>query len=268
MNVLLLTGTHPRHTFMAEQIDSTENLAGLVLENRGAHVPPPPEHLGDELRDLYEHHFRKREEAENVFFGDCALPLDQPRLEIERTELNGKRVHRFIEEIDPDLAVTYGVHKLSEETLDLIGGRKWNIHGGLSPKYRGVITHFWPNYLLEPQMTGVTLHELTSSLDAGDIVHQTPAPLVRDDGIHELACRTVNAFGEELVQVLRILNEEQLKPPNPQMSEGKLWIADDWRPDHLRVIYQQFDNDIVNRYLNGEFTQQEPDLFRQFEDHE
>jgi hypothetical protein len=33
---------------------------------------------------------------------------------------------------------------------------RWNIHGGLSPWYRGAITHFWPSYMLEPQLTGMS----------------------------------------------------------------------------------------------------------------
>ena len=35
-----------------------------------------------------------------------------------------------------------------------------------------------PSYMLEPQMTGMTLHETTEHLDAGGIVHQTGVELV------------------------------------------------------------------------------------------
>lgn len=268
MNVLFMTGNHPRHTYIAEQIQATGNLSGLVVEDRGEHVPNPPDHLESDLRDLYTHHFQRRAEAESSFFGECQMPTDCSRIEITREELNSSTVHEFIDTVNPDLVLTYGVHKLSDETLSHIQRKKWNIHGGLSPQYRGVITHFWPSYMLEPQMTGVTLHELTSDLDAGPVVHQTAAPLVRGDGIHELASRTVQEFGEELQEVIQILEAGELSQPQKQKSTGKLWVADDWRPEHLRVIYEKFDNDIVDHYLDGQLNQHEPELIRQFEKNE
>jgi len=265
MNILLMVGDHPRHAYIAEQVQSTGHLAGLVIEDRGNHIPDPPDHLGDELTDLYVRHFEKRAEAETSFFSNHNMPEKCPRIEINKSELNSKTVHEFIDQIDPDLTLTYGVHKLSGETLERLPGKKWNIHGGLSPQYRGVITHFWPSYMLEPQMTGVTLHELTKKLDAGPIVHQTAAPLVRGDGIHELACRTVSEFGKELCDVIRLVETGELSQLQPQESGGKLWVSNDWSPHHLKVIYKKFDNKIVDMYLDGELTQSEPDLIRQFD---
>ena len=46
------------------------------------------------------------------------------------------------------------------------------MHGGLSPWYKGGATHFWPTYLIEPEFTGITVHETTKDLDAGAIIHQ------------------------------------------------------------------------------------------------
>lgn len=265
MNVLAMTGNHPRHKYIIEKIESTDFLSGLVIEDREEHMPDPPDHLDPDLKELYTHHFQRRAEAESAFFGTCTIPTGCSKVEIDRKELNSTAVHNFIDKIDPDVTLTYGVHKLSDETLAKIPGKKWNIHGGLSPQYRGVITHFWPSYMLEPQMTGVTLHELTSDLDAGPIVHQTAAPLVRGDGLHELACRTVHEFGVELQGVLDIVESGELSQPERQSSTGKLWVSNDWRPEHLKVIYEQFDNEIVDLYLDGQLSQEEPNLMRQFD---
>lgn len=265
MNILLMVGDHPRHAYIAEQVQSTDHLAGLVIEDRGDHIPDPPPDLCDDLTDLYVRHFEKRAEAEASFFGNYSIPEECPRVEINKSELNSKTVLEFIDQIDPDLTLTYGVHKLSDETLERLPGKKWNIHGGLSPQYRGVITHFWPSYMLEPQMTGVTLHELTKKLDGGAIVHQTAAPLVGGDGIHELACRAVSEFGKELRNVIDLVDTGKLSQPQPQETSGKLWVSNDWSPHHLKMIYEKFDNQIVDLYLDGKLTQSEPDLIRQFD---
>ena len=256
-------GDHPRHKYIAERLAESGDLSGLVVEQREAHIPNPPDRLGEHLTELYNHHFDLRAQAEKEFFSECEFP-DVPQLEIGQSELNSDRVRSFINEKDPDVTLTYGVHILSDETLATIPGEAWNVHGGLSPEYRGVITHFWPSYMLEPQMTGVTLHELTNDVDAGPIVHQTGAELRYGDGIHQLACRTVEKFGEELTKVIELASENELEDTVVQENTGKLWVSNDWRAEHLSVIYDLFDNDIVDRYLAGDFDQQEPDLIRQF----
>lgn len=262
MNIVGLFGDHPRHKYIARRVAETGSLDGIVIEERESHVPEPPDRLDDRLTELYEHHFQRRADAEEEFFGGGSFP-DIESIRISKDELNSEQTRKFIKKANPDLGITYGVHILNDETVAAVPGDLWNVHGGLSPKYRGVITHFWPSYMLEPQMTGVTLHEITSDIDGGKIVHQTGAELVRGDGIHELACRTVESFGRELTEVLELAKRDEINDPVPQESSGKLWVSRDWRPEHLIPVYETFDNEIVDYYLDGKFEKDEPDLVRQ-----
>ena len=41
---------------------------------------------------------------------------------------------------------------------------------------------------------------------------------------------------------------------------GKNWISRDFHPSHLRVIYKLFNDDIVDKYLDGELQQNKPRL--------
>jgi methionyl-tRNA formyltransferase len=156
------------------------------------------------------------------------------------------------------------VHILSPAVLDAVTGARWNIHGGLSPWYRGAITHFWPSYMLEPQLTGMTVHELTAKIDGGAIVHQSVADLVSGDGIHDLACRAVLSVSRELPELLERASAGTISPPTPQKTSGKLWLGSDWRPEHLRLIYDLYENRVVDRYLAGQFEKRSPPLVRQF----
>ena len=264
MKVLLLCGSHPRHSAIANALADAGVLAGLVVENRLAHVPQAPSDIADELKALFDLHFEKRAKAESKFFGQGSMPTGVDRLDIEREQLNTHVVHAFIKKTAPDLLLSYGVHMLSEETLGHAPGETWNIHGGLSPWYRGVITHFWPSYMLEPQMTGMTVHNLTQKLDGGDIVHQNSAPLVKGDGVHDLACRAVKGLADELPQLVNMLQSGETVTKNKQKTSGKLWVSKDWRPEHLRVIYGCFDDRIVDRVLDGTLSGKMPKLYRQF----
>lgn len=265
MKIVFITGSHPRHAYMARAIASTGWLSAVISENRGAHVPEPPEGLDEYTAKLFRHHFDRREEAEYAFFG-AGDWSNIPHRAVEKTELNTSTVQNVLREIEPDLLLSYGCHMLSEETLACVSGERWNIHGGLSPRYRGAITHFWPSYMLEPQMTGMTVHDLTAQLDAGAVVHQCVADLVRGDGLHELSCRAVYKLGEELPTVVRKLQSGETIDKKGHKTAGKLWHSGDWRPEHLYMIYDVYGDRIVDKYLDGVFALRNPVLHRQVDE--
>jgi methionyl-tRNA formyltransferase len=265
VRVVTLTGDGARHASIAAALARAGMLAGRVIQSREPSVPEPPAGISPSLQSLFTRHFTDRSQIEQRFFGHhLADDFGAPELRVSREELNGPAVWSFVERVMPDAVLSYGVHKLDAATLTRLPRVRWNVHGGLSPWYRGVATHFWPSYMLEPQMTGVTLHELTDDLDGGPVVHQTLAPLVAGDGVHELACRAVEHFGAELPRVLELLARGELRPASVQRSAGKLWLDRDFRAEHLRLVYETYENRVVDAYLRGDLAPREPKLVRQF----
>lgn len=264
MDVICIAGSYPRHQYLARKLDSLGYLSGVVIQDRGDPTPDPPSGLeGTELRNLYRHHFRRRREAEEDFFINNRTPA-VPSVEVTGEELNSEKVWDFVEEIDADLALTYGVGYLNERSLNCLPEAAWNVHPGHTPMYKGKIAHFWPSYLLEPQMTVVSLHELTESIDEGQIVHQGEASLVRGDGIHDLSCRSIKQFiDNDLQGVLRLFRQNGLADPEEQAKSGKFWYSEDWRPEHLITIYEKYNNSIVDMCLDGEIQGREPTLYQQ-----
>ena len=262
MGILFMTGDHPRHSYLARCIARSNLLSGIIIERREAFVPDPPAGLKESTRYLFARHFAGRASAEARFFSDCELPSGIETLVIDQNDLNTPQVWEFIDRIRLDLFLSYGVHKLTEDTLARARGRRWNIHGGLSPWYRGAITHFWPSYFLEPQMTGMTVHTLTQEIDGGEIIHQSAAELIRGDGIHDLACRAVIELGRELPELVVGGVQGTFRPPVVQRTTGRIWRTADWRPEHLHLIYDVYGDRIVDAYLDGEFMKRDPKLVR------
>ena len=263
MRVVTITGDHPRHGHFVRRVAESGLLAGTIVEQRESFAPEPPEGLSTRLAALFRMHFDRRAAAEERFFGDAALDgvSDIPALTVSRDSLNGPDTVAFLESVEPDLILSYGCHMLTPPVLDCARSYAWNVHGGLSPWYRGVATHFWPSYMLEPQMTGMTLHETTDQLDAGGIIHQTGVELVRGDGLHDLACRALLAFADGMPAFLQQVSQA----PEPvtgiaQRTTGRLWTVASWRPEHLTVIYDHFEDRIVDRVLDGELAGREPQL--------
>lgn len=266
MNVILMTGSHPRHLYIAKQLYDNNMLTGLVIEKREEISPLPDAGLLDLDRENFIRHFRERKNAEDANFGriDESYFINIPILHVSHEELNSEITKKWLASLKGQIVLTYGIHKLYNQMLNDLPNYAWNIHGGLSPWFRGNATLFWPFYFLKPNWAGMTIHNLTSKIDGGDIIHHSVPMLEPGDGIHDVACKAVKQVAKDIIMLLQILHEGGTIQTTPQKSSGKLFTSADWLPQHLRLIYNTFDNDIVDRYLNGDLGYTEPPLIKAF----
>lgn len=267
MKVLFLAGSHPRHMYIAKKLYDNQYLDGLLIEKRENFVPQPPEGLCDLDKNNFIRHFKDREESEAKFFGkitDVIFNDSVRKIKVNKEQLNSDKVKKWICDFNPDVVLSYGIHKLSNEFLSILPAYSFNIHGGLSPWFRGNITLFWPFYFLKPNWAGMTVHYLTERIDGGDIIHHSVPKLFKGDGVHDVACRAVIQVAEDLIAILKLIEEGKKLKGVPQGTLGKLFISSDWKPQHLRLIYNTFNNDIVDRFLDGELGYDEPKLVRAF----
>lgn len=258
--VCLITGDHPRHKFFANQLIESGKISSWVIERREVLVQISPEDISNSLKKLFTYHFRERERIENSVFEQTQSQKSVPILTVDVDELNSEGTIKFVKNYNPSLVISYGCHKLHQKFRNNINARFWNTHGGISPEYRGVITHFWPSYFLEPQMTGMTLHETNDFLDAGALIFQTAAPMVSGDTLHRLAARNVEIFANQLKDKLQNLDFSNLPVGVVQKSYGRVFMARDWRPEHLKLIYEVYEDSIVDAVLKGEILGRKPEL--------
>ncbi len=258
--ILWLGGSHRRHLYYAESLADALPVIGGIMQVREEAVPKPPEGLVSIDRSNWLRHFRERFQAEEKYFGE-PKPPDIPILEVNEFTLNDARSVEFVRDMKPDLAVIFGTGMIREPLMSALPKDTINLHLGLSPRYRGAATLFWPFYFLEPNFAGTTFHYIVHSPDAGDIIHQVRPVLEKGDGIHDVACKAVVASAVEAVALFQMDGWEKFKQ---KPEAGKNFLAGDFQPKHLRMIYQIFDNDMVDAYLSGEIKPKEPNLKRQF----
>lgn len=188
-----------------------------------------------------------------------------PSIDVLPAELNSKKTVDFIKSISADTLIFYGPDLIHDDILNLCKDRAFNIHGGLSPYYKGAATMFWPFYFLEPNYVGTTIHHITSKIDAGNIIHQSVPVLQHGDGMHEVACKAMVETGNDLKKLLRLLSREDTIAGESQRKNGKLFLNKDWRPEHLKLIYDVYEDKIVDYYLDGKINQNNnPKLVRAF----
>lgn len=230
-------------------------MAALVIEEREEFVPKPDESLSQRDKDNFNWHFTERDRAEKEFFGGVnrqEIIQNVPTLKVSKETLNNATTIEFIKKSNADMLLTYGVHKVTDEIIQCMENKSFNIHGGLSPWYKGNTTLFWPFYFLKPNWAGMTIHRLSEKLDGGDILHHSVPKLEYGDKMHEVACKAVVQVAEDICSILNRIDNGAELICSEQKGNGKLFLSRDWTPQTLRVIYELFDDKIVDMYLNGE----------------
>jgi folate-dependent phosphoribosylglycinamide formyltransferase PurN len=263
MKILILSGSHPRHQYISNKI------AGFGFETfqiRMVREPldvTPPIGISIEDKINFNRHFSDRSRAELKSFGHSntiSKHLKSRVIEIFAGELNSNSVTAHVTEFNPDACIIFGTKMIEKPLISALPKNTFNLHLGLSPWYRGAATLFWPFYLLEPQFAGITIHKITDKPDAGAIYHQDVPVLSRGQGIHDVAIEAVKVSVEPLNRLFHMLcTNSELEGILPS-STGRIWRNQDFRPEHLRLIYNEFNNEIVNRFLDGELGSNHPKL--------
>jgi len=266
MRVLIFSGSHPRHTFVHQEVlNSGAECAAVVME-RESLIPQPPENINSLDVQNFIRHFNERDIVERSIFGN-KIPqevfINVPTFYCNPEMLNSKETINFVKKFDPHLVIIFGVDIIKEPLLNFLPRDKMNLHLGLSPWFRGSATLFWPFYFMQPQYAGVTFHQIVPEADAGDIIHQSVPKLFRGDGIHDVSARAVVQAREDLSKLLNIYMRENRWVMSSQNSSGRLFLTKDFKPHHLRVIYDLFDNDMVDHYLSEAFIDNLPKLIQQ-----
>ena len=86
-----------------------------------------------------------------------------------------------------------------------------NVHASLLPKYRGAAP-IQRALMNGERETGVTIMLMDEGMDAGDILLQRPVPILNDDNFGSLSERLSRLGAELLIETLRRLEGNRLKP--------------------------------------------------------
>jgi folate-dependent phosphoribosylglycinamide formyltransferase PurN len=263
LKIVSIGGNHNRHLYYINTIQKNFYLSGSIIEKRENSLPKPPKETRGLDKKNFIKHFHDREKAEKKYFGKQKYPQCDI-LEILSNELNTEKTKNFINKIKPDLVLIFGSGLIKNPLAKVLPKNTINLHLGLSPRYRGSATLFWPFYFLEPNFAGSTFHYIINEPDAGDIIHQVVPELDLLDGIHDVSCKAViSATNDAVILVENFTNNRSFKRFK-QKSSGKNFLTKDFKPEHLRMIYNVYNNNIVKEYLNGNLIGKDPKLIKQF----
>lgn len=72
--------------------------------------------------------------------------------------------------------------------------------------------------------------------------------------MHEVSCKAVVQASEDVFKLLSKLQTGEILTGHPQKKNGKLFLDRDWRPEHLKLIYEVYNDNIVDLFLDGEIN--------------
>jgi hypothetical protein len=264
MKLILFSGNHPRHLFVNSEVLSHFDEALVIVMEREELLPSPPDNVSPSDAALFSKHFTKRHLVETQTYGELRPEEtfgDVETLFIRPEQLNTAQLAKKIAEFSADFCFIFGVDLILEPVINVLPANKINLHLGLSPWYKGAATLFWPFYYLQPQFCGVTFHQITKEPDAGEIIHQSVPCLKQGDKIHDVGAKCVVKAKDDLSKIIHHYKIHGGFKGKSQKTSGRNWRSSDFHASHLRVVYELFDDNIVDHYLFGNLTIKNPNLF-------
>ena len=110
-----------------------------------------------------------------------------------------------------------------------------NLHGGLSPEYRGADCTFWALYNQQPEKVGCTVHYINAGIDTGNIIaHVSPEIKAIDDEL-SLFWRAVQTSTEVFSVLLNRLEQGETFGQT-QARKGHLYQVKDRTRKHEQLV--------------------------------
>ena len=230
MKVLILKGDSPRHNYFAKRISEVEGIQIKIIS---------PERLGkarlkkmlfkspttffNRVSKYALQKLRNWESKEKAHFGDI-----RDMVQTKTKSLNSKSAISEMKGFQPDLLVAFGIPIISNTVIGIPRFGAINLHGGISPEYKGGNTIFWPLYKGDLGKVGATLHYMVKKVDSGDIISKIYPDINPDDDEFSVSAKTFSYATEEMVEIVKHIQEHN-RPISgvKQKGKGSLYLAKD-----------------------------------------
>lgn len=242
LRIMILCGRSARHLHVANALCRAGEVLAIVQETGGEW------NLKKTLRKLRpDNLFRKfwrwlrdrrrytgNPEAK-FFFPESDPRLDHPELLREVPHINHPEVVKLARALRPDLICVFGTSLIRGELLK--EGRLGiiNLHGGLSPEYRGADCTFWALYNGEPEKVGCTLHYIDAGIDTGRLIAHVSPEVREGDSELLLFWRAVQDSAEVYAETIaRLARGDRLGMIQP--GKGRLYQVKDRGLRHEQAL--------------------------------
>ncbi|MBD8489543.1 hypothetical protein IFO69_12380 [Echinicola sp. CAU 1574] len=163
-----------------------------------------------------------------ALYSNKKLPEIVNRIPFEAQKINSEEGINFLKRLSPDLLITCRAPLLKEDVINIPSIASVNVHYGISPKYRGNDTLFWPLFHKDYDYIGGCLHHINKGVDTGNLLAEVYPALNKDDSETSIDIKTSELLGETIVKYLQKLETtHRIIPGVKQLSKGQNFKAVD-----------------------------------------
>ena len=262
MNVVLLTGSGSEHQYVSSVFaqEFGTDLSAVIVSNA------PRESWAQQIT-RYRRRYSSAQIASRVAarLYRAAHRLDQRRSATFRAHLDTQHlptVHpigvaghnsdeclAILDEIMPNVIGVYGTGIIRSSVCDRARAGVLNLHTGLSPKYRGADTVFWPLFNEEPEWIGVTVHGLTEEIDGGPIFATARPSIEAEDSEDSLFAKSVTLGAEVLIEQIREVAAGRASPKPQDLDVGRQYRFVDRTVAAERRVLRLLRGGMLERHL-------------------
>jgi methionyl-tRNA formyltransferase len=229
LSIVILCGGSPRHWYVANRLCRAARPLAIVQESgrelnaRKVARMLRPDNFARKVWRWVRDRRRYSSGAEaRFFFGGDAPRLERPELVVEVPHINHASVVELVDRTQPDLIFVFGTSLIRGALLEKGRLGIVNLHGGLSPQYRGADCTFWALYNGEPDRVGCTLHFIDAGIDTGALIaHVCPEVGPGDDEL-TLFWRGVRDSADAAAELLERMGRGE-RPGERQREKGRLY---------------------------------------------
>lgn len=178
------------------------------------------------------------------FFGSNEPVLQRADLLTEVPHINHPDVVELALRLRPDVIAVFGTSLIRGPLLDMGRIGILNLHGGLSPEYRGADCTFWALYNGEPEKVGCTLHFIDPGIDSGKLIAHICPEVQPEDEELTLFWRSVKDSAEVYAEALNRLALREVLGVS-QSSKGKLYQVKDRGLKHERYLAERLNKGLL-----------------------
>lgn len=233
MKLLVLKGSSPRHEYFAERLAEIPGVEILELTPHRLGVGRLKKMLFRQPKTFFArvgkyaaYAMMRWNRRERSFFG-VQGGVERENVTKRKVEsLNDADAIAIAKKYAPDMIASFGIPIISDE---LIAVPKWgavNLHGGISPEYKGGNTIFWPLLQGKPEMAGATLHYMVAKVDSGRLIAKVYPELDAYDDECSASCKTFKYATDEFVRLVEWARDNGRLPEGiEQVGESHLYKA-------------------------------------------
>ena len=258
----------PRHIYFVNQLNMEFNIEALVVQRA---VPVYRQLIGHRglkrrINEFYKYLrtiYKRKVFKERRFFGEQSWRFHYNKRIVDILDINNIRVEKVVEEIFPDLILTFGCGILKKDTFfEKSTNGIINLHSGIVPDYRGVDNVYWCLHNDEPSQIGATIHYIVRHIDMGDILAQVYPSINTTDDELTLFNKTILSGIDSFKKVISDFERNGKKLVGTKQSyRGQLYQEKD------RTVFTDFkvERFLVNGGLKKALRKEKKEIFYQRE---